>query len=562
MAFPLSPSVIVTEKDLTSIVSAVSTSVGAFAGVFPWGPVLDPITITSENVLVERFGVPSDANFNSFFSAANFLAYSNNLLTVRVKTTASRNANSTPGATNALVIDNEDDYITNHATGISTNGEFAAKYPGTLGNGILVSVADASTFATWAYKGAFPSAPGSTDGALALGGSNDELHAVVVDASGKFTGTAGEVLETFQFLSKSKDSFRSDGTNNYYKNAINNTSKYVWWLAHPAAGTNWGGDLSVDFVALTTNFTTTLAGGIDSFTATNGELQTGFDMFLNDEEFDVSLIVAGKASATLAAYIAQNIAEVRKDCVVFISPETVADGTPIIGKGSDVVADLIAYRDALNLSSSYAFIDSGFKYQYDRYNDVYRYVPLNGDIAGIAARTDFTNDPWFSIGGFNRGQVKNVVKLAAVLGKTERDTLFQAGINPVVNFKGQGVVLFGDKTALAKPSAFDAINVRRLFITLEKALATAAKYQLFEFNDSFTRSQFKNLVEPFLRDVQGRRGITDFRVVCDSTNNTNEVIDRNEFVASFFIKPARAIRTIRLDFVAARTSASFSEIGG
>lgn len=562
MAFPLSPSVIVTEKDLTSIVPAVSSSIGAFAGVFPWGPVLDPISITSENVLVERFGVPSDANFNSFFSAANFLAYSNNLLTVRVKTAASRNANSTPGSTNALIIDNEDDYTSNHSSGVSTNGEFAAKYPGSLGNGILVSIADSATFATWAYKGLFPSAPGTSDVALALAGSEDEVHVVVVDSLGKFTGTAGEVLETYQYLSKASDSFKQDGTTNYYKNAINNTSKYVWWLAHPAAGTNWGGSLATDFVTLTTSFTTTLTGGVDSFTATDGELQAGFDIFKNDEEYDVSLIVAGKATATLAAYITQNIAEVRKDCVVFISPQNIADGTPIVGKGSDTVEDLIDYRDALNMSSSYAFIDSGYKYQYDRYNDVYRYVPLNGDIAGIAARTDFTNDPWFSIGGFNRGQVKNVVKLAAVLDKTARDTLFQAGINPVVTFKGQGTVLFGDKTALTKPSAFDAINVRRLFITLEKALATAAKYQLFEFNDSFTRAQFKNLVEPFLRDVQGRRGITDFRVVCDETNNTGEVIDRNEFVAAIFIKPARAIRTIRLDFVAARTSASFTEIGG
>lgn len=561
MAFLLSPSVIVTEKDLTSIIPAVSTSAGAFAGVFAWGPLLEPITITSESNLVERFGLPNDENFTSFFSAANFLAYSNNLLTVRTKTSGLLSACTIPGITPTLLIENRDDYDTNHSAGVATFGEFAAKYPGSLGNGIQVHMADSATFTGWAYAGLFGVAPGTSSDASLVGGSNDEIHVVIVDGKGSFSGNIGEILETYSFLSKSKDSFSSDGTSSYYKNVLNDRSKYVWWLAHPTAGTNWGGALSVLYTSLVTPVNQTMLGGVDDYTATDGETQTAFTLFANDEEYDVSLIVAGKASPTIAQYLVQNIAEVRKDCVVFISAEQVVTGAPIIGTGSDVVAKLIAYRTALNVSSSYGFLDSGWKYQYDKYNDVHRYVPLNGDIAGLAARTDYTDDPWFSFAGFNRGQIKNVVKLAAILGKTERDALFQKGINPVVGFKGQGVVLLGDKTLLAKPSAFDAINVRRLFIVLEKAIATAAKFQLFEFNDSFTRAQFKNLVEPFLRDVQGRRGITDFRVKCDEINNTGEVIDRNEFQADIFIKPARAIRNVRLNFVAARTSASFTEIG-
>ena len=314
------------------------------------------------------------------------------------------------------------------------------------------------------------------------------------------------------------------------------------------------------FKDLSAVVTATLSGGVDDLTATDGELQTAYSIFANAELYDISLITLGKASSTVATYVINNVAETRLDCVAFISPQDNSTGDIIIGSGSDAATKVLTYRQALP-SSSYAVLDSGYKYQYDRYNDKYRYVPLNGDVAGLSARTDYTNDPWWSPAGLNRGQIKNVVKLAFNPGKTERDNLYKGGVNPVVNFPGQGTVLFGDKTLLAKPSAFDRINVRRLFIVLEKAIATAAKYQLFEFNDSFTRAQFKNLVEPFLRDVQGRRGVTDFRVKCDDTNNTGEVIDRNEFVADIYIKPNRSINFITLNFIAARTSVAFSEIG-
>lgn len=559
-SFSLSPSVVVNEKDLTSIVPAVSTSAGAFAGVFSWGPVMDPITITSENNLVERFLKPNNSNFNSFYTAANFLAYTNNLLVARIATAASKNACEIPGVTPTLKIDNSQDYLANHSFGVSTNGEFAAKFPGAAGNSIRISYADGASFSSWAYRGVFSVAPGSSSDSVLLGGSGDELHVVVIDELGLFTGEVGAVLEKYDFLSKSKDSRRSDGTNNYYRDVLNSRSKYVWHLALPNS-TNWGGPLSTDF-ASALSYNIVLGGGIDDTSPTDGETQTAYALFANDELYDISLVATGNVSATTAAYIIQNVAETRKDCVAFVSPRDVTSGEPIIGYGSDAVNKTKAFRNALNVSSSYGFLDSGFKYQYDRYNDVYRYVPLNGDIAGLAARTDFVADPWFSIAGLNRGQIKNVVKLAFNPGKTERDNLYQAGINPVVNFPGQGVVLFGDKTLLAKPSAFDRINVRRLFIVLEKAIATAAKFQLFEFNDAFTQAQFRNLIEPFLRDVQGRRGLIDFRVICDSSVNTGEVIDRNEFVANIFLKPSRSINTIYLNFIATRTGISFSEVGG
>ena len=577
MPFQLSPGVAVVEKDFSAIVPAVSTSAGAFAGVFAWGPVLDPVTITSENVLVQRFGKPTDSNFDSFFTAANFLAYANNLLTVRVDTSGQRNAVS---AGTAVKIKNFDDYSANYAGGQGTVGEWAAKYPGALGNSLKVSMADSQTFTGWTYEAEFDSAPSTSTFAASVGSTNDEIHVIIIDEDGLWTGTQGAILEKFSYVSKASNAVKSDGTNNYYKNVINSQSRYIWWMDHTTAvtttvagagtsGVAWGIDaLNNGFKDLTGAVNKSLTGGVDDLSATDGELQAGFAIFANAEQYDISLIPVGKVSETVAEYVINNVAEVRLDCVAFISPQYIVGNTSggtdggVIQGGtiSDMVDALNEYRNELP-STSYAVLDSGSKYQYDRYNDKYRFVPLNGDVAGLCARTDYTNDPWYSPSGLNRGQIKNVVKLAVNPGKTERDNLYSNGVNPVVNFPGQGTVLFGDKTLQSRPSAFDRINVRRLFIVLEKAIATAAKYQLFEFNDSFTRAQFKNLVEPFLRDVQGRRGVTDFRVKCDDTNNTGEVIDRNEFVADIFIKPNRSINFITLNFIAARSSVSFTEIG-
>lgn len=567
MAFQLSPGVQVTEKDLTLIVPSVATTAGGFAGQFSWGPANQVVTVDSEITLVERFGTPNDGNFTSFFTAANFLSYGNNLQLIRAidssgAVNAAGTSNTDPNAVvTAALVENEEDYLANHSTG-TLDTDWFAKYPGLPGNSLKVSLCDSNSFSTWAFASNFDDAPNTSAYAASVGGANDELHVIVIDEDGRFTGVANTVLETFPFVSKASDARLPDGTNNYYKNVINNRSKYIWWGNHPISrivgASNWGSQAAgVAFASTnnTANINVSLSGATPAG-PTSGNIQTAYAQFANDELYDISLLPLGAADAATATFVINNVAEVRKDCIVFVSPE-LAD---VVNNAGDEAADTVSFRNSLP-SSSYAVMDSGWKYQYDRYNDVYRYVPLNGDTAGLCVRTDFVADPWFSPAGFNRGQVKNVVKLPFSPKKTDRDTLYKKGVNPVVTFPGQGTVLYGDKTLLAKPSAFDRINVRRLFIVLEKAIATASKFQLFEFNDAFTRAQFRNLVEPFLRDVQGRRGITEFKVVCDESNNTAEIIDRNEFVADIYIKPARSINFIQLNFVATRTGVSFEEVG-
>ena len=564
MAFQLSPGVLVTEQDLTSVVPSVATTAGGFAGAFQWGPVRQVTTISTENDLVTVFGVPNSTTYNSFFTASNFLSYGNNLQVIRVvNESIARNAKSNASAT-AIIVRNEDHYNASYINGGAGQGLYIAKYPGALGNSIKVSVADANVFSGWTYASNFDATPNTSPYVSAIGGSNDEMHIIVLDALGSFTGTVGTVLEKFSFVSKAADAQRPDGTSAYYKDVINNQSKYIWWGAHEAiyvatvaGGQTIGSTANASaFSNLTSNYTVTLSGGVSGDSPSDGNITTALSVFANSELYDVSLLPLGNVSATVANYAISSIAEVRKDCVVFLSP-TLAN---VVNNAGNEATDIVTYRNTLT-SSSYAVLDSGWKYQYDRYNDQYRYVPLNGDTAGLAVRTDFVSDPWFSPAGFNRGQIKNVVKLPYSPSATDRDTLYKAGVNPVVTFPGQGTILYGDKTLLARPSAFDRINVRRLFIVLEKAIATASKYQLFEFNDPFTRAQFKNLVEPFLRDVKGRRGITDFKVVCDESNNTGQVIDTNGFVADIYIKPARAINFIQLNFIATRTGISFEEVG-
>lgn len=416
----------------------------------------------------------------------------------------------------------------------------------------------------WEYSSVIGAAPGTSPAVSALNRSvTDELHVVVVDEDGKVSGAPGTVLEVFKNLSRATNAKNSDGSSGYYKTAINDLSRYLWW-ANDRSGAASNTAANVSDSTATVPYSVSMVGGRNGAAESDiaaADLAAAWDLFADPASVDVSLLIAGRPSGAggyqMANYIIDNIAERRKDCVAFISPEK-SDVTATDGSQSD---NVIAFRNQLR-NSSYAVMDSGYKYQYDKYNDVYRYVPLNGDIAGLTARTDDTRDPWFSPAGFNRGTVKNVIKLAWNPNKAERDALYSKGINPVVAFPGQGTVLFGDKTLLAQPSAFDRINVRRLFIVLEKTIANAANAMLFEFNDEFTRAQFKNLVEPFLRDVQGRRGIYDFRVVCDETNNTAEVIDQNRFVGSIFVKPAKSINFIELNFVAVRSGVEFDEIIG
>jgi hypothetical protein len=419
----------------------------------------------------------------------------------------------------------------------------------------------------WEFYNTIPAAPGTsrylTDRALT---TVDQVSVVVVDEDGKFSGIPGTVLEVYENLSRATDAIGEDGTTAFFKTVINDNSRYVWATNdRPEAITTSALSLATSTASLP--YSKSFIGGRDGVSEDNvsiAALANAYDLFADASSVDVSLLMAGKAvgasnGAQLANYLIDNIADVRKDCVVFVSPQK----EDVVGSAVEgaQAQNIVTFRQSLR-NSSYAFIDSGYKYQYDKYNDVYRYVPLNGDIAGLTARSDDLRDPWFSPAGYNRGQIKNLVKLAYSPGKADRDLLYKNDINPVITQPGQGTILFGDKTALGRPSAFDRINVRRLFITLEKTIATAANQMLFEFNDEFTRSQFLNLIEPFLRDVQGRRGITDFRVVCDETNNTAEVIDTNRFVGDIYIKPAKSINFIQLNFVAVRSGVEFNEVVG
>jgi phage tail sheath protein FI len=632
MAFQLSPGVNVSEIDLTTIVPSVATSIGGIAGNFNWGPVNEVVTVSNEVQLVSRFGKPDNTNNEYWFSAANFLAYSNNLKVVR-----SANTTSTLNATangSGVLIKNNDDYTSNRETASNTTyGPWAARWAGALGNslrisvcpstqaysanltvtdsmranavsagdtviningtanaaanvvaGDLISVDNGSTYiraasvnATaiilstavstaitantpilrkWQYSGDFGVAPGTSSYVADKNGSGDEMHIIVIDEDGKFTGTANTVLEKYAFVSKASDAINNDGSANYYKTVINTQSQYAWWLGHLPGSVNWGNTASgIAFTSLNNPQSNSLSAGADG-TIGNSEIITSYGFFANPDVVDVSLLITGPGNATVATSVI-SIAESRKDVLVFVSPTKAS----VVNNAGFEATTILSFRAGLT-SSSYAVLDSGYKYQYDKYNDVYRYVPLNGDIAGTCARTDLERDPWYSPGGLSRGVIKNVIKLAFNPTSAERDNLYVQGINPVVTFQGEGTILFGDKTMLSKPSVFDRINVRRLFIVLEKSIARAARSTMFEFNDQFTRAQFVNLVEPFLRDVQGRRGITDFRVVCDTTNNTPEVIDSNRFVGDIYIKPARSVNFIQLNFVAVRTGVSFEEIVG
>jgi phage tail sheath protein FI len=568
MAFQVSPGVEVKEIDATNVVPAVSTSIGGFAGSFNWGPTEQIVTVGSENELAETFGSPDDSTAKHFLVAASFLKYGNALKVVRV---SSGHLNATAQGTGQL-IKNDEHYENNFADGSLNLGNWAAKHPGVLGNSLKVSMIaqGISSFTGWTYAANFDAAPGTSTAAAAVGVENDELHIAVIDEDGAISGTAGTVLETFGFLSQASDAKKDDGTSNYYKDVITLQSDYIRWIDHDtnlseagftlaaAKAANTSSEGASKFDTHTAAIEASLSGGTDDNAPTTGEIANGFNLLEDSETVDVNLLFA-HCDANGAEAIAEDliaIANARKDCMAFISPpleDTVNTST--------AAANVKAFADGLT-STSYASCDSTALYVYDKYNDVYRYIAASGHMAGLCANTDSVADAWFSPAGVNRGQLLGVTKLAFNPKKADRDSLYKARVNPIVSLPGQGTILFGDKTLLSRPSAFDRINVRRLFIALEKAISTAAKAQLFEFNDEFTRAQFRNLVEPFLRDVKGRRGLSDFSVICDTTNNTGNVIDSNKFVADIFIKPARSINFISLSFVATRSGVDFSEISG
>ena len=569
MAFQLSPGVVTSEVDLTTVVPAVGTTTGAFAGTFNWGPAELPIQVTNETKLVEYFGKPDNNTAVSFFTCSNFLAYASDIRVVRAVNGVNTNTAVSNSSSNVL-IKNDLDYFNNYySTTSGTVGAWAARYPGAKGNSLRVSTwanTNATIFASWAYGSLnlasyFAGAPGTSAYANSANSSNDEMHIAVIDEDGLFTGTANTVLETFAYVSKASNAKDSVGNSNYYRDVIYSKSKYIHWCNHldsSNTAATWGTALSVgksyaQLVNVAAVHSVSLVNGTDG-SPVSGNVQTAYAKFVNPEEIDISLIMTGDADKATDLYVVNSITDVRKDCIAFISPT--------LANSQSGVASVVAERNDTNINSSYAVMDNGWKYQYDKYNDVYRWVPLNGDVAGLCAYTDQVRDPWFSPAGSSRGQVKNAIKLTYVPVASERDTLYKNGINPVVAFPGEGTMLYGDKTMLAKPSAFDRINVRRLFIVLEKAIAIAARAQLFEFNDEFARAQFKSIVEPFLRTIKGRRGIYDFRVVCDTTNNTPAVIDGNQFVGDIYIKPARSTNFIQLNFIAVRTGVAFDEVVG
>lgn len=664
MAFRVSPGVSIKEIDLTTVVPAVATTPGGFAGYFHWGPTDEIVTVTNQTELANIFGKPQNDNYVDFFTAGNFLSYGNNMQVVRVVGSAAKNSTVTKaGVTGVatLLITNEVNFGASAGLSGSTPAVagvlFASKYPGAFGNSLKVvttsgtgtttgtliaaaalgattmritkasgstasfSVGDEITFAdgtsvnvsgvsgrtpvvgdifgvsgsasgitltlqtllpkaqdnaaAFTHKSVYAKYIGSnsytTPFAADAGGSGDQINVVVLDKDGTWTGTANTLLEKFEGLSRAENAKKFDGSSNYYRTVINEQSAYVWALsadvqantAFAATKTDWtkiGSALAFEtFLADNVN-ALSLAGATSSAPNTSERWASGWSKFADADAVDVSLLPTGNADATLEQLIVQNICEKRLDCMAFCSPaqSDVENKLPY-----EALNSIKTFRDTtLNINSSYAVIDSGWKYQLDTYNNVLRLLPLNADIAGLVARTEFTNEAWFSPAGFNRGQLKNVVKLAYnPSSEAHRDELYTRQVNPVVSFPGEGVILFGDKTAQSRPSAFDRINVRRLFIILEKSIATASKFFLFEQNDAFTRAQFKNLVVPFLKTVQQRRGITDFQVICDETNNTGEVIDRNEFVADIFVKPTRSVNFISLNFVATKTGVSFSEVG-
>lgn len=630
MATQVSPGVVINEIDRTDALTQVALTEGAIAAPFVWGPALKVQTASSEADLVNKFGKPNNTTANAFFTAANFLSYSNTLRVVRAINASALNAVES-GA--GLLVKNDDHYTSNVSGLVSDRGVWAAKYPGVLGNSLRVelcgnasafsvspavgtinatvvggtttltftangyanitgnvgvgdvivigsqkrritAVTNSTTFTVntawntsatanafsreWRYASLFTAAPGTSTYASARSGANDEVHIVVVDEDGEVTGTPDNVLERFEGLSKAADARAEDGSVIYYPTVINEQSAWVWWLTHPATGaTNWGNNVSgVTFTSAPGTHAVSLSNGAAGEALSAAELEAGYDLF-KDEQVEFSFLLGADANATVANYLISDIAAPRKYVMTFLSPSA----TSVINNAGDEAADIVTFRNSLT-STSYAVLDSGWKYMYDKYNQVYRYVPLNGDVAGLAARTDQLAEAWFSPAGFNRGQLRvgNTVKLAFNPTQSDRDTLYLKGVNPVVSFPGQGTVLFGDKTLQAKPGAFDRINVRRLFIVLEKTIERTAKSLLFEQNDAFTRNQFIAIVEPFLRSVQARRGIQDFFVVCDETNNPQDAIDRNEFRADIYVKPVRSINFIQLNFVAVRSDVSFNEV--
>jgi phage tail sheath protein FI len=570
-----SPAIVVKEIDLTGVVPNVQSTTGAIVGNYRWGPVREATLVSSETTLAATFATPSATTAVDFLSAAYFLRYSNSLYVVREATAAAYNANASGFGT--VTVRNKSHFDTLDGTfgtdsGDTASGSWIARYPGSLGNSLRVSVCPVGSdsggtyFSQWTYVTQFDAAPGTSDYVSARSGSNDEVHVVVIDEDGLFSGTPGTVLERYAFVSLASDAKTNDGSSNYVKDVINNGSQYVYLATFEGtlttltnAGTAASG--TTYSASATDTIGASLTAGADSGTLTTAEFITGFALVSDVDTVTVDFLIApGMAAQAAQTTVVNNLVTIaqqtRKDCVVVASPDRAA----VVGNATPVTSS-ITTTDTFT-RSSYLVVSNNYLKVYDKYNDQYINIADASSVAGLMAASDLNAAPWYSPAGQRRGALLGITALSYSATKSERDTLYKAGINPVANIPGQGVLLFGDKTFMARPSAFDRINVRRLFLVVERAIALAARNVMFEFNDEFTRAEFVNIVEPFLREIQGRRGITDFRVVCDESNNTAAVVDRNEFIANIFIKPARSINYVTLNFVAVRTGVEFDEVVG
>lgn len=581
----VSPGIVVKEIDLTGVAPNVETSLSGFVGQFNWGPVNVPTRVQDEGQLASIFGTPDNASAVDYFSASQYLRYSGNLIVNRQTSQSGSVGDSAFNATlrnQPSVIENEGVWDNTVSTEM-----FTAKYPGALGNSLAVSIFSnasgdsassaqtATNFAAWQWKDKFDGVPGTSQWAsgFATVVKNDEVHVAVIDKGGFISGTKGTVLEVFQYVSVANGAKTVDGGDNNIKSVLNASSNYVWFgayndSANMVSGTNWGasvGSSSIDFASGVSwsndSANATFVGGTNHATLDVGDYALGFDNFEDKDEIDVQILIApGMPNQDQQVSVVNDLVGIasatRKDCVVVTSPDRAA----VVGNNAPVTAT-IATTDKFS-ASNYLIVDNNYLRVYNKYSDQYIYVPAASSTAGLLAATDANYGPWYSPAGERRGEYFGVTSLAYSPNKAERDELYKVGVNPIVQFSGRGILLFGDKTKQSRPSAFDRINVRRLFLAIEKSVAIAARNFMFEFNDEFTRSEFVAVVEPLLREIQARRGIEDFLVQCDSRNNTDEVRSRNELVASVFIKPTYSINFITINFVATRAGLDFEEVVG
>ena len=585
----LSPGIAIREFDVTGVAPGVETSLAGFVGAFKWGPVDETVRIQNEAELSGTFGTPDVERAVDYFSCNQFLRYSGNLIinraissdSVNSGTTALNASNNTNPSVN-LQVKNEKSWETQQSSIINS---FTAKYPGEIGSSLAVSMfhgsagdTEANTdsdFRSWTYGVQFDGATGTSNWLENQIGtnSNDEVHIAVIDSDGLFSGTKGTILETFSYLSLAPSAKTVDGGDNYVKTVINAASRFVWFKSwgdglFPSNPVTWdtnppldgsGVNYSTGVIWTNDSSSSGLSRGADGAALDVGDYEIGFDAFEDKDEVDIQLLIApGMNTSADQVTVVNNMVgiagKIRKDALVCASPNRAA----VVNQNTPVTETLVT-TDQFT-ASSYLAVDNNYLRVYDKFNDQYIYVPAASSTAGIMAFSDYNYGPWWSPAGEKRGEYIGVTNLAYSPTKNQRDDLWKKGVNPIVQFPGRGTLLFGDKTKLSRPSAFDRINVRRLFLAIEKSVAIAARNFLFEFNDEFTRSEFVAVVEPLLREIQGRRGIIDYRVQCDEVNNTPAVIDRNEMRAAIFIKPARSINFITIDFVATRTGADFDEI--